>query len=347
MGWTQGEEGLHSPPLHEMAPPARPATAASKGKSPAGPKGPSSAPNLHRLLANKVSQPVASPRLVQAINPHAWAPATRYRSVRSTDLPVYAPRMLQVRTVCNGTHVLSDLADTTTVGDVAAEVVKRLVLPPHRAVVLVHWGKVLDPGLALREAGLVTGAIVDARLRFREIPSHHVAPTRVRLLCKHLRPRFVNIPAGATVLDVKVDAANFLKSGEHTFYSRDGSVVTVTGPTALARYTRPLDEKNLTSSTRRGEELVVTGLGGQKKDKYLTLRKDSGYRAQVGLEDVVKLDLPPQKMALKLRGRVLDDGTPMSACGLHTDEALVLDFVSPLDAPAATEPAGRPAKKRA
>jgi hypothetical protein len=258
----------------------------------------------------------------------------------SSLLPVFAPRSVTVKTLCNGTHVISDLIDSTTVADVAAELHARLVLPPFRKVLLTHWGRALEPARRLMQSGLHTASQLEASIKYAD-PDRAGILTRVRLSSPHLITRHVEVYPAMLVSELKAEITAFLKRGVHIWYGPDGTPIRAEGATLLCCVTRPLDTKNLTSSMARGEQFVQVGLGGDKKDKWKVRRTATGHLAQVGFDDAVKLLLPAKEQALSYNGVPLADHMPLSAYSILQNDAVLLNFESPVNKPAV----GKNAKK--
>lgn len=304
-------------------------------KAAAGAKKPATAaastvPSLQARIRPVVSHPVASPRLIATINPEGWSSTgTSFRTIYATSpLPAFAPRSVSIRTLCNGVHVIADLVDTTTVGDVAHELHTRLFLPPWRAVLLSHWGRELDPALRLADSGLHTGSVLDAAIKFRD-PDRDAPLTRVRITSPHLVTRHMAVAPHMLVRELKSELEAYHRKGVHIWYGADGSARRVEGTTLLCKYAKALDAKNLTSSMARGEQFVLVGLGGDKKDRWRCHRADTGHPAQLGFDDAVKLELPPKAQTLSYNGVVLADDQPLSAYKIVQNDAVVLSFDNP------------------
>lgn len=322
--------------------PPKKAGGADVKKKPAAAARPSTALPLNRLRP-VVSHPVASPRLVAAINPEGWASrGSSFRTIFSTSpLPVFAPRSVTVKTLCNGTHVIGDLTESTTVADVAAELHARLVLPPFRKVLLSHWGRALEPARRLMQSGLHTASQLEASIKYAD-PDRAAPLARVRLSSPHLVTRHVAVYPAMLVAELKAEIAAFYKRGVHVWYGPDGTPLRAEGATLLCCATKPLDAKNLTSSMARGEQFVLVGLGGDKKDKWRVRRAATGHLAQVGFDDAVKLVLTEKEAALSYNGVALADHMPLSAYAVLHDDAILLNFESPVNKPVVGK---KPAKR--
>jgi hypothetical protein len=311
--------------------PPKTAGGADVKKKPAAAR-PSTALPLARLRP-AVLHPVASPRLVAALHPEGSSSQSSFRMIYSSSLlPVFAPRSVTVKTLCNGTHVISDLIDSTTVADVAAELHARLVLPPFRKVLLTHWGRALEPARRLMQSGLHTASQLEASIKYAD-PDRAGILTRVRLSSPHLITRHVEVYPAMLVSELKAEITAFLKRGVHIWYGPDGTPIRAEGATLLCCVTRPLDTKNLTSSMARGEQFVQVGLGGDKKDKWKVRRTATGHLAQVGFDDAVKLLLPAKEQALSYNGVPLADHMPLSAYSILQNDAVLLNFESPVNKP--------------
>lgn len=304
-----------------MVAPAGAAKMGQKGAAPAG----RPVPRLAHV-GTAASFPAASPRLVAAIS--SGASGSVRMAPPSSTLPLFSPRTVSVKTLCNGTHTLPDLAESATIGDIAHEMRTRLMLPPWRGILLTHWGRELRSGATLVGCGLSTGCTLDARIRYCD-PDPSTPLTRVRLTCTHLVSRHVAVSARTLVRDVKAEIHAYYKKGAHVWCGADGSVVRKEGATLLCKATKPADPKNLTTSMKRGEQMVLAGFGGDKKDKWRCVRTASGHAAQIGFDDAVKLDLPPKAQALTHNGVALADDQPLSAYSVRHDDALVLSFENP------------------
>lgn len=302
----------------------------AKGKPAAAAAAPA-VPELRTKIQPVVEpQTIASPRLISAINPEGWtSTGTSFKAVYETSpLPSFAPRKLVVRTLCHGRHVMRDLPETASVADVAHELHTRLMLPPWRGIFLSHWGHELAPHKRLGESGLRTDSELDAIIRYVD-PDRSAPLTRIRLVSPHLCTRHVPVHAGMLVRELKEDIEAYVRKGVHTWHAADGTAKRVEGATLLCKVTKPYDEKNLTTSMARAEEFVLEGLGGDKKDKYRVSRAASGQQAQIGLDDAVKLELPPKAQTLSYNGELMVDDAPLSAYRVLHNDALVLTFDNP------------------
>jgi hypothetical protein len=305
-----------------------------------------STPTLLSRIRPVVNHPVASPRLIATINPEGWASTgISFRTIYSTSpLPVFAPRTVKVRTLCNGTHTMADLGEATTVADIALELHTRLMLPPWRAVLLSHWGRELEPAHRLAEAGLHTASILEAAIKYTD-PDRRAPLARIRIASAHLVTRHFAATPSMLVRELKAEIEAFYKRGVHVWYDAEGKPRRAEGATLLCKFTKPLDAKNLTSSMVRGEQFVQVGLGGDKKDKWRCHRADSGNPAQLGFDDAVKLDLPPKAQSLLYNGVALSDELPLSAYRIVHNDAVLLSFENP--ALRAVDAAGRGGAKKA
>lgn len=349
----------YSPPLHgregaaELAGSKAKKGAEGGGKAGAKSKASASAstPSLLARIRPVVSHHVASPRLIATINPEGWASTgTSFRTIYATSpLPVFAPRTVTVKTLCNGQHVIADLSDAATVGDVSRELHSRLMLPPWRGVLLSHWGRELEPSARLADSGLRTGSVLEAVIKYCD-PDRSAPLTRVRIASPHLVTRYMAATPHMLVRELKAEIEAFHRKGVHVWHAADGSALRVEGCTLICRVAKALDAKNLTSSMARGEQFVLVGLGGDKKDKWRCHRAESGRPAQLGFDDAVKLELPPRAQALSYNGTPLADEQPLSAYRILQNDALLLSFDNPALRPsggpkgAAKKP---PAKKKA
>jgi hypothetical protein len=92
------------------------------------------------------------------------------------------------------------------------------------------------------------------------------------------------------------------------------------------------DEKTGTSEIRQGEQLISTvPLTGEGKGKAINvIRARKGTPAVVMDNNVVPLQLEPEKQRLSFRARDLQDDVTLWDAGVRHDDVIMLEFVSPV-----------------
>ena len=248
-----------------------------------------------------------------------------------TLLPTEAPSRLYLKSSCHGVLAFAELDEEMTVDELERLVHERLMLPPSRSVHISSWGRELDGPQRLSDLSLPTNARLEMKLA-HTMPDPNRGLNRVRVMSTCLSTRRISADENTTVGELKELTQQALLKGEHEWWAADGTCVRMTGSTILATATLPADPKQETDAVTLGQELLIENkaqLGGGKG--AISLRRVSDGRPLQAVESsVVLLDVPPAKMRLQWMGRALGDEEVLYDLGVRTDDAIDLEFESPV-----------------
>ena len=248
-----------------------------------------------------------------------------------TLLPTEPPSRLYLKSSCHGVLAFAELDEEMTVDELKRVVHERLMLPPGRIVHIASWGQDLDGPQRLSDLSLPTNARLEMKLA-HTLPDPNRGLSRVRVTTTCLRTRRISADENTTVLELKELFQQALLKGEHEWWAADGTCTRLTGTTILATATLAADPKQETDAITLGQELLIENkgqLGGGKGT--LSLRRVADGRLLQAVESsVTLLQLDPAKMKLQWMGRALADDEVLYALGVRTDDAIDLEFESPV-----------------
>ena len=247
-----------------------------------------------------------------------------------------APTQLLIRSPIHGNLTFDNLAAEETVGALKQKVIERLRMPPSRQVHLSSWGLDLPDDQTLRQCRLKTNSMLDMRVALVRVDdSVRTTLERVRVMSTALETQLFCVDRSTTTLDLKRKIESHLARGEHEWFNSKGERTTAFGTTVLAASAQKADEKAGTSQVSLGEQLVTTTpYAGEGKGKPINVfRVRKGQPALVNDNSVVPLALPPEKQTLSFAGRQISDEATLWAMGVRQDDAIMLEFASPVMPP--------------
>jgi hypothetical protein len=247
---------------------------------------------------------------------------------------VVAPTKVFVRSALHGEMLLDQLDETTTVASIKETIASRVMLQPTRHIHLESWGVELQDHFTLRDYRLNDNCLLHMRTSLgpKRTESSREVLERVRISSTALETQLYAVDHLSTANDLKQKVAAYLASGTYEWYNKKGEHISAQGTTLLAISAVKADEKTGTSEIRQGEQLISTvPLTGEGKGKAINvIRARKGTPAVVMDNNVVPLQLEPEKQRLSFRARDLQDDVTLWDAGVRHDDVIMLEFVSPV-----------------
>ena len=248
------------------------------------------------------------------------------------ELPASSPIQLYISSPLarQSLLVFNEVPPELSVAGLKRLIYERLLLTPHHALHLSSWGRMMDDQHTLGYYRLPS----NARLQL------HISPARadperglrrVRVVSTALRTRQFDVDATTTVLHLKQRVEEAMRCSEQVWYTSDGYCMRRVGATALVSTSAKPDVKLGTSAVRLGEELLI-----QDVSKLIGKGAASAFRALSGRPILVEekllvlLELPVAMQQLSFRGRLLADEELLWTAGVRNDDAIILEFTSPV-----------------
>ena len=267
-----------------------------------------------------------------------YTPHDSSRYVGQVEELLPAPTKIHVRSAVHGKVAFEGLEPEMTVGQLKAQIHQRLMLPPTRAVELSTWGsKLEDDWKTLQECRLKSGGQLDMRTTLAPHINQRHTLERVRVVCTALETRCIAVDKRTTGLELKQKIEAQLKCAEHSWYDKHGVRTAVMGVTLLAQTVQKGDPKTETPEIRLGEEFISTvphlqEMGKGKPVSVIRARR-GGMPFNIPDTNVIQLILPVEKQKLSFHGVEVSDTTTLWGLGCRTDDAVELEFESPVQPP--------------